>query len=359
MLNYNQLTQEADNVYYNIQVVNKNENATEFRYSDKQSYNLINSGYRYKLAVERFSIDTSEIPIMYFPSSQFSFFALNSDYLTADNNYYSVTIVDSLGVVYQSYLEHQSFNDANVNDLRIWTIDQFLQILNLAVRNACYNTNVNNNKVPYFIYDRDRAIIDIYFPEEFANLIATHKFYMNKKLWGLFGNFSHTKTNLDQGRDYRIDVYLCGGNAGVNEIVHSRNAVINTSSGADCIIVRGYYCTIYKLHQMRNLIFTTNALPIRAEFLGNSFDFVNGQSNNSDKILKNFEFSLENQDALYTRSIQNFTVSEPEYIDLEDSKEIKNIDLQIYYSDVHGKVHPLLVPSDSLTTVKLLFKKFD
>ncbi|PJB54542.1 MAG: hypothetical protein CO099_01040, partial [Bdellovibrio sp. CG_4_9_14_3_um_filter_39_7] len=150
-----------------------------------------------------------------------------------------------------------------------------------------------------------------------------------------------------------------GGNAGVNEIVHSRNAVINTSSGADCIIVRGYYCTIYKLHQTRNLIFTTNALPIRAEFLGNSFDFANGQSNNSDKILKNFEFSLENQDALYTRSIQNFTVSEPEYIDLEDSKEIKNIDLQIYYSDVHGKVHPLLVPSDSLTTVKLLFKKFD
>ena len=173
MLNYNQLTQEADNVYYNIQIVNKNENAVPFRYSDKQAYNLIDSGYRYKLVVERFSIDTSEIPICFFPSTEFSKFSLNENYSTADNNYYSVTIVDSLGVVYQSYLTHQSFNDANPNDLRIWTIDQFLQILNTAVRNACFNTNVNNNKVPYFIYDRDRAIIDIYFPEEFANLIAT------------------------------------------------------------------------------------------------------------------------------------------------------------------------------------------
>ena len=35
MLNYNQLTQEADNVYSNIQVVNKNENTVPFRYFDK------------------------------------------------------------------------------------------------------------------------------------------------------------------------------------------------------------------------------------------------------------------------------------------------------------------------------------
>ena len=55
--------------------------------------------------------------------------------------------------------------------------------------------------------------------------------------------------------------------------------------------------------------------------------------------------------------MQTFTVSEYEFIDLENSKEIKNIDIQIYYSDVHGKVYPLLVPPDSLTTLKLLFKK--
>jgi len=66
---------------------------------------------------------------------------------------------------------------------------------------------------------------------------------------------------------------------------------------------------------------------------------------------------LEGSDALNTRSMQTFTVSEYEFIDLENSKEIKNIDIQIYYSDVHGKVYPLLVPPDSLTTLKLLFKK--
>ena len=46
----------------------------------------------------------------------------------------------------------------------------------------------------------ETAIVDAYFPEEFTNLMATHKFYMNAKLWRLFENFSHTVTNLDQRR---------------------------------------------------------------------------------------------------------------------------------------------------------------
>ena len=140
-------------------------------------------------------------------------------------------------------------------------------------------------------------------------------------------------------------------------IVHTRNTVINPSSGADCIVVRGFYSTIYKFYQVRNLIFTSQGLPIRDEFLNSSFDFISSTSFTSEKILKNFEFSLEGPDALNTRSMQTFTVSEYEFIDLENSKEIKNIDIQIYYSDVHGKVYPLLVPPDSLTTLKLLFKK--
>lgn len=226
-----------------------------------------------------------------------------------------------MGVVYQSYLLHQSFNDADASDLRIWTIDQFIQILNIAVRNAVFNTNVNNNTIPYFVYDRDRAIIDIVFPETFANLMATHKFYMNKKLWGLFGNFPHTKTNLDQGRDYRIDIFLSGGNSTVNEIVYTRDTVINTSTGATSLIVRGYYCTIYKLHQIRNIIFTSSALPIKAEYLNSTFDFTSSTSFSSEKILKNFEISLENQDALYSRSIQNFTVNEFEWIDWKVQKK--------------------------------------
>lgn len=356
-MNFDTLVQNDDNIYYNAQVVNKQAYSVPFQYFDKRAFKLVDSGYDYKLAVVRFSVDTSEIPIMYFPSTEFASFALNTPYITPDNNYYSVTITDNLGVTHQAYLQHESFNDADANDLRIWTIDQFLQILNKAIRSAVFNTNVNNNKVPYFIYDRDRAIVDAYFPEEFANLMDTHKFYMNAKLWRLFDNFSHTITNLDQGRDYKIDVYLCGGNATQTEIVHTRDTVINPSSGADCIVVRGFYSTIYKFYQVRNLIFTTQSLPIRDEYLNSTFDFISSTSFTSDKILKNFEFSLEGQDALNTRSMQTFTVSEYEFIDLENSREIKNVDIQIYYSDVHGKVYPLLVPPDSLTTVKLLFKK--
>jgi hypothetical protein len=51
---------------------------------------------------------------------------------------------------------------------------------------------------------------------------------------------------------------------------------------------------------------------------------------------------LEGTNALYTRGLQNFSVLEYEFIDLENLREINNIDLQIYYSDIHGKIFPYL-----------------
>jgi hypothetical protein len=88
-------------------------------------------------------------------------------------------------------------------------------------------------------------------------------------------------------------------------------------------------------------------LPIESEFLNTSFDFIFSTFFTSQKILKNFEFSLEGTNELYTRGLQNFTVPEYEFIDLENSREINNIDLQIYYSDIHGKTFPIFVPLDS------------
>ena len=65
----------------------------------------------------------------------------------------------------------------------------------------------------------------------------------------------------------------------------TRDTVINPSFRADCIIVRGFYSTIYKFYQIRNLIFTTQGLPIRDEFLNSSFDFISSTTFTSEKIL--------------------------------------------------------------------------
>ena len=126
-IGFDALVQNDDNIYYNAQVVKKQAYPVPFQYFDKRAFKLVDCGYDYKLAVVRFSVDTSEIPIMYFPSNEFSSFAENTTYTTPDNSYYSVTITDNLGVTYQSYLQFESFNDTDANDLRIWTIDQFLQ----------------------------------------------------------------------------------------------------------------------------------------------------------------------------------------------------------------------------------------
>ena len=86
----------------------------------------------------------------------------------------------------------------------------------MHMNNSYYQSN------PIFIYDRDRAIVDIVFPESFANLLAMHKFYMNKKLWAMFDNFTHSITDLNQGRYFKIDVFLNGTNSMTNTVVHKK-----------------------------------------------------------------------------------------------------------------------------------------
>jgi hypothetical protein len=136
-------------------------------------------------------------------------------------------------------------NTSDANDLRIWSVDQFVQILNKVILTACLNTNVNNSKIPYFIYDETRAIIDEYFPEEFSKHLNLHKYNMNKKLWQMFENFSHTVAKLNLGRDYKIEVFPFGYDHDTNN--SHKKPVINPSSGATCLIVCGSYVTIYKL----------------------------------------------------------------------------------------------------------------
>jgi hypothetical protein len=60
---------------------------------------------------------------------------------------------------------------------------------------------------------------------------------MNKKLWQMFENFSHTVTKLDQGQDYRIDVFYSGNNSATSELIQTRFVVINQAIGQPYTVV--------------------------------------------------------------------------------------------------------------------------
>jgi hypothetical protein len=53
MLRYDAINQNDNNIYVNVQVVNKSEEPKVFNYYDKRSSSLIQSGFDYKLAVVR------------------------------------------------------------------------------------------------------------------------------------------------------------------------------------------------------------------------------------------------------------------------------------------------------------------
>eukprot|EP01080_Neovahlkampfia_damariscottae_P012596 gene12596-6416_t len=57
--------------------------------------------------------------------------------------------------------------------------------------------------------------------------------------------------------------------------------------------------------------------------------------------------------------MQTYTAVNFEWIDMLVADDIKYLDIQAYYMDQHGRTEQLLVPPNSVSTMKLYFKKFD
>ena len=65
------LYREGKNIYYNIGVVNKDENPKEFRYFDKRATNSVSFGYKYKLAVEKIQLIIQKFQLCIFHQLNF------------------------------------------------------------------------------------------------------------------------------------------------------------------------------------------------------------------------------------------------------------------------------------------------
>jgi hypothetical protein len=110
---------------------------------------------------------------------------------------------------------------------------------------------------------------------------------------------------------------------------------------------------------VQSIVFTTSLLPVSSsltaipQIIGVPQGIINGINNNFTLMLTDFQV----QDGHYTPSVNYTPTAEYRLIDLFGNNPISSVDLQVYWTDVFGGMHPLLLDAQCSCTIKLLFRR--
>lgn len=342
----------VDKLYYNINLVNKQDGEAPLTFEDNRNQNILENVDKYELSILRFSIDLSAVPLIKFPTRASTLF-LSEDYNELDENYWSITLDDGNGAIDQQFVKYVSYGNSAA---RIENFYHFVDLLNIAIKQAADALGINT-RVPYFTYERELASISLVLPIEYKESVNNNrKFYINKNLYDSFGSdFKGYKVDQSNGRYYQILAEGTGDNVITSQLVEANGFAIN-SLASPSLIMRTFYPNLGKLIVLRQIVFTTN-MPIIAEL--ESSNLTDSTSFGFTQVMKDFDLSIEDKNAILTKGIQNFSISsEFQMIQLKGgSNALDSISLRAFWRDNHGYIYPLNLPRGGAFSMKLLFQR--
>jgi hypothetical protein len=364
----------GEQIYYNISIPHNSTDGSPSvaEFSEIRSTPLFYGRPKdFTLAVVRFNIPTSEIPIQIIPIDKQSTYPAPDPLLIS---LYTITLqlgpnIQQVPILWESQrpLAQAPILLDNVNGLAyveyysLYSIQHLCDLINTALQTA-YNilelqTGAGISGPPFMMYDAVTHLITLYVPEDYVGLGVN--IWMNHFLHRNFANsFIGDVINYNDpdGRDFVFRFKDDGTN--IQQITRPpapvTNYIVNTQEEV----------TIASLSSFQSLVLTTASLPIRNEWITQQafrepgqFDIVQQTASNSFfGVLADFEVDLGDGFELGT-SIHYNPTAEFRRITMTADTPITRIDLKVYWRDSYDRLIPLLLPSHKILTVKLLFEK--
>ena len=374
---YNQKS-DLSHLYYNISIKNTGDNTTanyipDFYNEQLAEPILVSGSNQYQMTVNRFSIPSSLIPIQIIP--------IQNNQSDPDLTIYSFTITIN-GASSQEFIKWipetiyagsippapsttPTQTQAVSPYYYLYDFSKFIDLMNTAVRVAMTsNTNYNNTMfTPTFVLNSDLTIsllCDSTFSD--ANS-ATSGIYMNNALSQVLSSFfvDYVSSSNVNGLDVRFRVLDQQYN-----LVQKPNTDPTTWTYPPPLFKMSQeYSSLADFNNITRLVFTSNTLPIRAEFTPLSIPFGLVSTNNFfnpnpsyTSIITDFSLSSSNTgvDNLAGNLVYSASGNNCRMIDLLSQNPIKIIDLNIYFVDSYDNLYPLLIPFNNSVNVKLEFR---
>ena len=311
----------SDNIYYNFNI--KPAETGTFRLqqqSDTRVQDLVANPNKYEIAVERFSIPATLIPIFLWKGDDYFYIRF-----TYGGNEYIRP------VLFQTIAKKELYGDS------IWHYQDFIDMINTTLKNCFNDLKTANPALP---------ITDA----PFITLNA------NTKLCSFNCEQAYQSQNVEIGFNLNLYQYFPAWYVFVDGVglnfwfnIKTKNFYNNTAiiNGLPYFTIPQEYGTLFLWNDFQTILFETDTIPSSSEFLPS-------QKNDTRKILTDFQVQAGLNDR---QAIQYYPQADLRWYDLQSNKSILNMDLKIYWEDKVGKVYPLYLSEIDTASLKVQFRK--
>lgn len=352
----------TDNIYYDVMM--KNSDLTQdFRASITQARTtpIVANPSEYYLSIVRFLIPLQSIPIFNFKANQ-----------------YTVTL-DFNGSPYQAtvqYISSRLDQPAVSPYLPVYSYELFLIMINTALEAAFAAYKLANpaqpqTAPPYMVYNSHTQTTAIraqsaYYDPNFTIAQQPLKIFFNTALFGFFPSYiqlfnGYTRNGVPSaGRNFNIVIYDKGDN---NEIIP---ATYNGGVAGPGFDMEQEFGTLYNWNDLRTIQIVSTTLKTRTEGISSDFvdnlphpssDLTNGGSPaDSQPIITDFIPAVEVGPEARSYVLYNPT-AEYRLVDLIGTTPLKEINLEIRWTDKQGNAYPVYIPPGDSASFKMLFRR--
>ncbi len=323
-------------VYYNIVMTNNTSGTILAQWEDQRTEPIVQDVENYHLAVIKFIIPTSQLPIIQdWPVGAGA---------TAQNTGYSITLVGTGGTASQQFIIYTPI-DVQTETSYIFQYVTLINMINNAFSAAAVAIGLTGaNTAPFITLNTASQLFSIYVPTIYNTYGFEIWFNINFQL--LFPSFPilyfNTSGSFSNSGKYAKLNILPLNNPNSTPIA-SYNEVIQE------------YASTTSLYVPRSLRFVTGRLQVRPETIPQIT--VNGNNNNTQTILTDFDLPLSSAVADIKPFVQYYQVGPYRYIDLKTQGPLTYFDLQIFWVDSIGRIEPLYLDPGQSATIKCMFVK--
>jgi hypothetical protein len=342
---------EDNNVYYNIRITNRGTGLFDLaRYSVNRVSPVLDNPNDYELAVVRFSIPATNIPIFVWgdtpynpttnPSSKVNKFAVSMTF----DGYTKTQFLD--------FIPNTTGNDLYGNS--IYNYQEFIDIVNVGLRNAFSNPALDGVKdvkplapptePPYLTYDAKTQLCsyvaqtayDTGQPAQFGGVPPppTINVYFNSALFSYFPSFQVFGQDEQDPLSYQI---------------YARNNFDNQINigGNPYYVMEQEFTTLSLWNDFTAIVFETDSIPVEPEYQPSQNDITR-------RLITDFEpeVGIQNRE-----KFQYFGTGWKRYYDLKSAYPLSQIDIQAFWEDRDGRLYPIYIGLDESLTMKILFRK--
>ncbi len=357
--------------------------------------NIIDDCSQYYLSVIRWSVETS-LPII-IPTMKIGL--TPTEETTGETEYY-VNMIFKSGSTLPVYANFTGVGDQIILDERtdmtirvplnpqkvedylnnpyyyLDSVQSFLNLVNeaygrlFAPIKTAGGSNLAEELPPIFTWDPEASKICLSVTRYFVRNVekptdATIFMSMSTSLYNLLNTFNTVRinsnpANTDRGADYIFNLTSLGGlnvssSGGTTNPVVTYNYIQESSS-------------VPSWSPVSSLVFVTNSIPVNATHSGtpqfqqnNNLGVQIGSSlsqNATASVLTDFEIPMET--GVEYRNISYYSpTSEYRLFDFVSNQQLNNLNIQIFWKDKYGQLHPLTLRQNASASIKLMLRKKD